>query len=183
MYSAPFKFIISPINNEQYVNQIGNLIVNTSIEEAEDVQRIGVVESLPFTYSGFIQKGDLVVVQHNVFRITLDDRGIPRQSDNFIKDNLFGVTPDIIYAVVRDGKIMSSDDYIFVEPIVEEDFWLGKQTLKNQGFAKYVNPTMEAQGVIQGVRIALGSFSEYLFEIFGEKLYLVRNKKVMAVLN
>jgi len=180
---APYKFIISPINNEQYVNQIGNLIVNTSIEEAEDVQRIGVVESLPFSYSGFIKKGDLVVVQHNVFRITLDDRGFPRQSDNFIKDNLFGVTPDIIYAVVRDGKIMSSDDYIFVEPIVEEDFWLGKQTVKNQGFAKYVNPTMEAQGVIQGVRIALGSFSEYLFEIFGEKLYLVRNKKVMAVLN
>ena len=35
MYKAPFKFIISPINNEQYVNQIGNLIVNTSIEEAE----------------------------------------------------------------------------------------------------------------------------------------------------
>lgn len=179
----PYKFLISPINNEQYVNQIGNLIVNTSIEEAEDVQRIGVVQSLPFAYSGFIQKGDLVVVQHNVFRITLDDRGFPRQSDNFIKDNLFGVTPDIIYAVVRDGKIMSSDDYIFVEPIVEEDFWLGKQTVKNQGFAKYVNPKMEAQGVIQGARIALGSFSEYLFEIFGEKLYLVRNKKVMAVLN
>jgi hypothetical protein len=181
--TAPYKFIISPINNEQYINEIGNLIVNTSIEEAEDVQRIGVVESLPLTYSGFIKKGDLVVVQHNVFRITLDDRGIPRQSDNFIKDNLFGVTPDIIYAVVRDGKIMSSDDYIFVEPIVEEDFWLGKQTVKNQGFAKYVNPTMESQGVIQGARLALGSFSEYLFEIFGEKLYLVRNKKVMAVLN
>jgi hypothetical protein len=183
MYKAPFKFIISPINNEQYVNQIGNLIVNTSIEEAEDVQRIGIVQSLPFGYSGFIKKGDAVVVQHNVFRITFDDRGIPRQSDNFIKDNLFGVTPDIIYAVIRDGKIMSSDDYIFVEPIVEEDFWLGKQTLKNQGFAKYVNPKMEAQGVTKGVRIAFGSFSEYLFEIFGEKLFLMRNKKVMAILD
>ena len=180
---TPFKFIISPINNEQYINQIGNLIVNTSIEEAQDVQRIGVVESLPFGYSGFIQKCDLVVVQHNVFRITFDDRGFPRQSDNFIKDNLFGVTPDIIYAVIRDGKIMSSDDYIFVEPIVEEDFWLGKQTVKNQGFAKYVNPTMEAQGVTKGVRIAFGSFSEYLFEIFGERLYLMRNKKVMAILD
>ncbi len=55
---SPFKFLISPINNEQYVNQIGNLIVNTSIEEAEDVQRIGIVQSLPFGYSGFIQKGD-----------------------------------------------------------------------------------------------------------------------------
>lgn len=180
---SPFKFIISPINNEQYVNQIGDLIVNTSIEEAEDVQRIGVVHSLPFGYSGFIQKGDLVVVQHNVFRITFDDWGIPRQSDNFIKDNLFGVTPDIIYAVIRDGKIMSSDNYIFVEPIVEEDFWLGKQTLKNQGIAKYVNPAMEVQGVVQGARIAFGNFSEYLFKIFGEELYLIRNKKIMAVLN
>jgi len=178
-----FKFIVSPINNEQYVNKIGNLIVNTSIEEAENVQRIGEVINVPFDYQGFIQKGDLVVVQHNVFRITFDDWGVPRQSDNHIVENLFGVSPDIIYAVIRDGKIMSSDNYIFVEPIVEEDFWLGKQTLKNQGFAKYVNPTMEAQGVVKGVRIAFGSFSEYLFEIFGEKLYLMRNKKVMAVLN
>ncbi len=179
----PYKFLISPINNEQYVNKIGNLIVNTSIEEAENVQRIGEVINVPFDYQGFIQKGDLVVVQHNVFRITFDDWGVPRQSDNHIVDNLFGVSPDIIYAVVRDGKIMSSDNYIFVEPIVEEDFWLGKQTLKNQGFAKYVNPTMEKQGVFQGVRIAFGSFSDYLFEIFGEKLFLMRNKKVMAILN
>lgn len=178
----PYKFLISPINNEQYVNKIGNLIVNTSIEEAENVQRIGEVINVPFDYKGFIQKGDLVVVQHNVFRITFDDWGVPRQSDNHIKENLFGVSPDIIYAVVRDGKIMSSDNYIFVEPIVEEDFWLGKQTLKNQGFAKYVNPTMESQGVFQGVRIAFGSFSDYLFEIFGEKLFLMRNKKVMAIL-
>lgn len=179
----PYKFLISPINNEQYINKIGNLIVNTSIEEAENVQRIGEVINVPFDYQGFIQKGDLVVVQHNVFRITFDDWGVPRQSDNHIKENLFGVSPDIIYAVIRDGKIMSSDNYIFVEPIVEEDFWLGKQTLKNQGFAKYVNPTMEAQGVIQGVRIAFGSFSDYLFEIFGEKLFLMRNKKVMAILD
>lgn len=178
----PYKFLISPINNEQYVNKIGNLIVNTSIEEAENVQRIGEVINVPFDYQGFIQKGDLVVVQHNVFRITFDDWGVPRQSDNHIVDNLFGVSPDIIYAVIRDGKIMSSDNYIFVEPIVEENFWLGKQTLKNQGFAKYVNPTMEVQGVFQGVRIAFGSFSDYLFEIFGEKLYLMRNKKVMAIL-
>jgi len=178
----PYKFLISLINNEQYVNKIGNLIVNTSIEEAENVQRIGEVINVPFDYQGFIQKGDLVVVQHNVFRITFDDWGVPRQSDNHIVENLFGVSPDIIYAVIRDGKIMSSDNYIFVEPIVEEDFWLGKQTLKNQGFAKYVNPTMEAQGVFQGVRIAFGSFSDYLFEIFGEKLFLMRNKKVMAIL-
>jgi len=178
-----FKFIVSPINNEQYVSKIGNLIVNTSIEEAENVQRIGEVINVPFDYQGFIQKGDLVVVQHNVFRITFDDWGVPRQSDNHIVENLFGVSPDIIYAVIRDGKIMSSDNYIFVEPIVEEDFWLGKQTLKNQGFAKYVNPTMEKQGVFQGVRIAFGSFSDYLFEIFGEKLFLMRNKKVMAILN
>lgn len=179
---TPFNFLISPINNEQYVNKIGDLIVNTSIEESENVQRIGEVINTPFDYQGFIQKGDLVVVQHNVFRITFDDWGVPRQSDNHIIDKLFGVTPDIIYAVIRDGKIMSSDNYIFVQPIVEEDFWLGKQTLKNQGFAKYVNPEMEAKGVFQGVRIAFGSFSEYLFEIFGEKLFLMRNKKIMAIL-
>jgi hypothetical protein len=179
---SPFKFIISPINNEQYVNQIGGLIVNTSIEEAEDVQRIGEVISIPFGYKGFIKIGDLVVVQHNVFRITFNDQGVPMQSDNHILDNKFGVTADIIYMVIRNGEKMSSDNYIFVEPIVEDDFWTGKNTLKNEGIARYINPKIESQGVSKGSRISFGNYGNYLFEIFGEKLYMIRNKKIMSVL-
>lgn len=184
---SPFKFIISPIDNQQYINtmKFGNseLVVNTSIEEAEDVQRVGVVISCPFGYNGVIQPGDLVVTQHNVFRITFNDWGVPMQSINHIKDNLFGVTTDIIYMIVRDGKKIASDDYIFVEGIVEEDFWLGKQELENVGIAKYVNKELERQGVFSGTKIAFGKSAKYLFEIFGEKLYLMRNKKILAIVN
>lgn len=188
---TPFQFIISPINNEQYINTIksGNseLVINTSIEDAQDVQRIGEVISCPFGYQGVIRPGDLVVVQHNVFRITFDDWGTPRQSTNHIKDNLFAVTSDIIYMVIRDGVKIASDDYIFVEGIVEEDkkegLWLGKQELENVGIAKYVNKELERQGVFSGTKVAFGKSAKYLFEIFGEKLYLMRNKKILAIVN
>lgn len=184
---TPFQFVISPINNEQYINTIksGNseLVINTSIEDAQDVQRIGEVISCPFNYKGVIRPGDLVVVQHNVFRITFDDWGVPRQSTNHIKDNLFAVTSDIIYMVIRDGVKIASDDYIFVEPIVEEDFWLGKQELENVGIAKYVNKELERQGVFSGTKVAFGKSAKYLFEIFGEKLFLMRNKKILAIVN
>jgi len=66
---SPFRIGIKPKDGNQYINelQIGNvkLVVNTSIEEADDVQRIGVVFSLPKIYDGDLQIGDEVVVHHN----------------------------------------------------------------------------------------------------------------------
>ena len=72
--TSPFKIGITPKEGQQYVNElkVGNteLVVNTSIEDAVDVQRIGTVISLPFHYQGELKVGDDVVIHHNVFRIT-----------------------------------------------------------------------------------------------------------------
>jgi len=187
MIKSPYRFIVSPINGEQYVNtkQIGEkeLIVNTSVEDAENVQRVGLVRSLPSNYKGNIQVGDSVVVQHNVFRLSLDKDGIARQSDNHLKDDLFAVDERSIYLIIRNGEKIATDGYVFIEPIIEDDFWLGKREVDNIGFAKYVNPTMKAQGIKQGTKVAFKNHSTYLFEIFGERLYLMRNSRVVAKLN
>jgi len=187
MIKSPYRFIISPINGEQYVNtkKIGDkeLIVNTSVEDASDVNRVGVVRSLPSNYNGNIQVGDLAVIQHNIFRLSLDKDGVPRQSDNHLKDDLFAVDERSIYMVVRNGEKIATDDYVFVEPIMEEDRWLGMREVDNVGFAKYVNPKMKAQGIEQGTKVAFKNHSTYVFEIFGERLFLMRNSRIVAKLN
>lgn len=181
------KFIVSPINGQNYINEIRvgdkTLIVNNSIENAEDVNRIGVVKSIPKNYKGVIQLGDLVVTQHNVFRITYSDWGIPRFSDNHIKDDLYAITTDVIYLIIRDGKYIATDEFVLVEPIIEEDKWKGKQMVEDKGIARHINQDLINQGVKAGDKVALKKFANYLFEIFEEKFYIMKNSRVLAVLN
>jgi hypothetical protein len=66
---------LSPIKRREVHNDQNcskTLIINTSIENAKDVNRIGV--ALPLNYEGNIV-GDHVVVQHNVFRTYFDGSG------------------------------------------------------------------------------------------------------------
>jgi hypothetical protein len=183
MLKSPYKFIISPLNGEQYVNEKDGLIVNTSIEEACDVQRVGVVKSVPVGYEGDIKTGDKVVVQHNIFRVTFDDQGIPRQSDSHIKDDLFGIPKDLIYLIIRDEEIIAPDDVLFVEPIIEHDEWHGYKALENIGIAKYVNADMQSQGISSGDKIAFKSFSNYEFELFGTKYWMMKSRRITAKLS
>ena len=182
---SPYRFIVSP-HGGQYVDTKNidgvELVVNTSIEEAENVQRIAVVKSVPIGYKGDIRQGDLVVIQHNVFRVTFDDNGIPRQSDNHIKDDLFGITNDSIYMIIRDGEKIAPDDSMFVEPIINFDEWHGYKAMDNIGIARYVNSDMKVQGINPGDKIAFKSYSNYEFEIFGEKLWMMKNRRVTAKL-
>ena len=184
---APFKFIISPAEGRQYIDEITvagkKLLICNSIEEASDVQRIGVVRQLPKNYKGNVRQGDLVVTQHNVFRICYDSKGVPLQSDHFIKDDLFAVSPDLIYLIIRNGEFIATENYVFIEPIEEEQFLLGKVTLENIGIAKIINSEVENLGVKVGDRIVFRKFANYLFEIFDTKMYMMKNNRVLAVLN
>ena len=187
MIQSPYKFIVSPINGKQYNDTkiVGDveLMVSNSIEEAIDVQRVGVVRGLPFGYNGDVIIGDLVIIHHNVFRIMFDDKGIPRQSANYIKDDLFSVSRDEIYMIIRNGEFIPTDDNVFVEPIVEDSFWHGKKELENEGIAKYVNSNLQRQGVINGSKIAFKQGSKYEFDVLGQRLYMMKNRRIVAFVN
>jgi len=187
MIQKPFHFIISPLDGKQYNDEIivagKKLLICNSIEEASDVNRIGVVRNVPKNYKGNVQIGDLIITQHNVFRICFNDKGVPLQSDHFIKDDLFSVSPDLIYLIIRNGEFIATDDYVFIEPIEVNDFWLGKHTLENVGIAKYINTEVKDYGVKQGDKIIFRKFANYLFEIFGERLFMMKNNRVLAVVD
>ena len=167
------------MNGQNYINEISingkSLIINNSIEDHNDVQRIGIVKALPLHYKGNVQVGDLVVTQHNVFRISFNDKGLPVHSSNHIENDLYGITSDILYLIIRDGKYIATDEFVLLEPIKEQTVFEGEKIVENQGFAKYINKHLESQGVKQGDRLAFRKFANYLFEIFGEKLYIMNN--------
>lgn len=187
MIQSPYKFIVSPINGKQYNDTkiVGDveLIISNSIEEAIDVQRVGVIQELPFDYNGDIIIGDLVIIHHNVFRIMFDDKGLPRQSANYIKNDLFSITRDEIYMIVRNGDFIPTDDNVFVEPIIEDTFWHGKKELENEGIAKYVNKYLKQQGVKNGSKITFKNGSKYEFDVLGQKLWMMKNRRIVAHVN
>lgn len=184
---SPFRFIVSPLNNEQYnnVKKVGDtlLIVNTGIEDHLDVNRVGIVKGLPMTYKGDIQIDDLVILYHNTFRITYNDKGVPMQSNNHIKDNLFYIDKDLIYMVIRDGKKFATDDNVFVKPFMVKEFWQDEKEADNIGIAKYINSELQKEGIVEGTKIAFWKNCKYEFNIDGEKLYLMKNKRVTAILH
>lgn len=184
MYS---QFIISPLNGEKFrtTKKVGDkeLIINTSIEHAIDVNRIGVVESVPIDYNGNIKVGDNIVVQHNIFRTYFDGQGLTRESKFHIKDNYFKVEPELIYLIIRGEEIISVDNYVFVSPIFEEVKWKGRVEKQHQGILKYDNQILLSKGIKKGDTVVFSPNSEYQFDIFDETLYRMRVKRILAKLN
>ena len=181
------KFIVSPLNGEKFITkkQVGDktLIVNTSIENAKDVNRVGVVRALPLSYEGIICVGDHVIVQHNVFRTFFDGQGLTRESDFHIKGDLYQVMPDLIYLIIKGDKKIAVDGYVFVAPIIEEKKWIGKVERERVGVLRYINASLEKQGLKENNIVAFATDGEYEFIIDSERLYRMRDSFILAKLD
>lgn len=184
---SPFRICVSPKDNSQYINELkigdSSLIINTSIEHAKDVQRIGVVRSLPIHFKGDLMVGDEIVTHHNVFRITFNDKGVPMQSDFHFKDDLFFIDDELIYLKIRNGEISSYNDNVFVEPIKEDTLFEGEKLAERQGIIKFTSEALKKLGVITGTKIHFRKHCEAEFNIFGMNLYKMQEKRILAVLS
>ena len=187
MIASPDKFIISPKNGSQYnnVKKIGDsdIIINTSIEEAIDVQRHGVVKSLPINYKGDIKVGYEVIVHHNIFRITYNDKGVPMQSDSHIIDDLFFADQELVYLSICQEQKKGANGYVFIKPIEEEVEFEGKKELQHIGIIRYICRELESQGLKEGDKICFRKNCEYEFKVDEERLYVMNHKRILAKLN
>lgn len=178
------KFIVTPKGESHYINEkIINghkMTVNTSIENAKDTNRIGIVVSLPLNYIGNVMVGDEVIVHHNCFRDWCDTRGRLQKSTAHIQDELFYADDQTMFLIIRNGENIAIDGYCFIKPTFEEDRFLGKIETKHIGIVKYSNAILESQGVFSGDKIAFKSDSEYEFEIDNEIYYRVRTPSIIA---
>lgn len=176
-------------NNEVKISDKDSLIVNSTIENVEYINRVAKIVSAPdFT---ILESGDEVVVHHNIFRLRNNTKGNIVHSDFHIEGNLYFVplTEVFMYRRGEDWEVL--DPYCFVEPIkkvvegeftlnLSEDSYKGRE--ERIGVIKYVNKELERQGIKSGDKVKFTENSEYEFNIDGTLYYKMSTKDIVAVL-
>jgi hypothetical protein len=181
------RFLVKPLDGKQYINTVksGNteLIVTTSIENHNDVQRYGQVIALPMIYNGNIQIGDIVILHHNIFRRVVNDWGVSMQSNNHINDNCFWIDEELIYLIIRNGEKIATDNYVFVEPIKEKTKYEGEKLKEHVGILRFPSSVFLKQGLHDGDKVVFYKNSEYEFKIDDKIMYMMRNIRLLAKIN
>jgi len=177
-----FNFII--YCNQRYNNSINvegqELILNTEITERDFMftNRIGKVISTPAIIQTPIQKGDEVILHHNVFRRWIDIRGNEKDSSSYIRDKEYMVPPDQIYAYKRNGQWNCLDGYCFVKPLKDDSKWATDSERKLLGELVYSNSALSALGFAVGDVVGFTPDSEYEFNIEDQKLYRILSNHI-----
>tara|TARA_R100000900_G_scaffold7770_3_gene7868 strand:+ start:523 stop:1119 length:597 start_codon:yes stop_codon:yes gene_type:complete len=174
-----FSFVVEPYNNKRYNNtkkiNDTDLILNTQIFTHQNVNRVGIIKSLPIlNENNNLKIGDNVIVHHNIFRRFHNIRGDEQNSKSYIDDNNYLCNIDQIFAYKRKSKWEPLPGYSFVKPIVSNDIFSLDKEHELKGVLKYLdaNCTFLKEGDLVGFT----PNSEYEFIIDGEKLYRVRTK-------
>lgn len=179
-----WDYLIKPYGKEyNNIKKIANkdFIVNTSIESATFVNRLGVVCAVPS--GGQIPLDSIVVVHHNVFRTYLDMKGNKRKSNEFFRENQYLVDPSKIYLYYENDVWKTTDGYCFISPIdyiQDQDIYRSdKEKEKHLGLMKHGN----VSGVYEKDIVGFTKNSEYEFDIEGEKLYRMKNSDICIKLD
>ena len=167
-----YNFVIEPVG-ERYnnVKKIGDkdLILNTKMFTHQFVNREGLVLETPIINDTGIQKGDIVIVHHNIFRRYQDIRGEEKNGRSYYKDNKYFVFSDQIFLYKRNNIAYPLKGYTFVKPIESNDiFNLSKET-ELMGIVKHTDSKDFKKGDLVGFKPS----SEYEFVVDGERLYRV----------
>ena len=170
-----WSYLITPYGNE-YKNQKEiagkKLIINTTIEDAKFVNRLGVVCAVPINGSNGPQVGDIVVVHHNVFRTYYDMKGKQRKSNEYFRDGQYLVSPERIY-MYHDGKDWKcTEGYCFVTPV--DYIQSGDLYRTEEKEEEHVGLVRNSSIYEQGTRVGFTKNSEYQFDIEDEKVYRMR---------
>lgn len=177
--TSRWDYLIKPYGKEyKNTKTIANLefTVNTSIEDATFVNRLGIVCAVP--NGGQVPQGSLVVVHHNVFRTYLDMKGNKRKSNEYFRDGQYLVSPSKIYMYNNGDGWKTTEEYCFVSPVDyiqdSELYRSDKEKEQHVGIIKHGN----IKSVSEGDMIGFTKNSEYEFNIEGEKIYRMKNSDI-----
>lgn len=180
-----FHFLVTPLNGRSYNNEVdlGNgkkFIISASQEDHTTTQRIAVVIEIPMEYKGAVKLGDQIVVHHNIFRVSFDQKGREKPSSAAVGNGTYLVEPDLAYMY----RSSDSDDwkainpFIFIEPVSNDNNMFDSSRLKQlYGTIAYsANKELPI-----GQLISFTPDSEYEFKIDGRVLYRMREKNITLI--
>ena len=172
-----YQFIIKPIG-ERYKNKINidgcELIVNSTISSHKFVNREAEVVSVPLIYNTKINKGDKVIVHHNLFRRYYNMKGKSVNSTKYFKDDLYFAVPSQVYMYYQKNKWIPNENYCFVKPLLEDE-----KIIKNKGILKYGNSSLEVLKINPGDIIGFKPLREFEFIINNELLYCMESNDIV----
>lgn len=177
---------------EQYLNEEElksglTLVTNTTIESVEHINREMTVLSAP--KGTILEKGDKIIVHHNILRKQNGPRGIVMDSNYKIQDNIYFVPPTEIFLLKKPGgEWQALDPYVFVEPIETKDKAVGSLIVKDftkykqhVGKLAYVNQQLSEWGLQKGDTVAFARDSEHEYPRLDDYkvLYKMRTPDVL----
>ena len=166
-------FIVSPIgeryNNSKKVDD-KELVLNTEVFNHQFINRLALVIETPMLFNTPINKGDEVIVHHNVFRRWHDVKGGERNSRSYWKEDKYFISTDQIF-LYKQKEWKATLGYSFVQPIVSDNKLTNESEQPLVGIIKYSDGTFNKNELV-----GFTPNSEYEFIIEGKRLYRVLNK-------
>jgi hypothetical protein len=168
-----YDYIIKPLG-ERYNNSVEvvdnkSLILNTEIFNHGYVNRKAIIISTPIDNVYNLQKGQEIIVHHNIFRRWNNVKGIEKNGRGFLNEGEYLASPDQIY-MYKNVDWECINGYTFVKPLKSKDNFSIETERPLIGIVKYSDGTFLPTQLV-GFRPS----SEFEFTIDGERLYRVMN--------
>ena len=178
LMQSPYSFIVKPVKGRRYDNirvyGDRDLIISVSEEDHTVANRYAEVVSVPMGYEGEVSPGDTILVHHNVFKYYNDIYGRQKSGRSWLRDDLFIVDFDQFFLYKKGDEWKAFDKYCFVKPIPKKDSYIVGSGVKDEplhGELVYLNDQLVELGLEKGDNICFEPFSEYMFDIEGQKLF------------
>lgn len=137
-----------------------------------------------------LQPGEKVYFHHFVIDEKIS-KLISRSSNvSLTEEKVYQAYIDQVYCVIRDEKIVMLQDYVFVEPVYEDDsehvtssgIYLKpeKEVLKEKGIVRHINKFSEDLGIKVGQKVIFQKSCDYEMEVEGKKYYRMKNENIVA---
>jgi hypothetical protein len=176
-------FIVEPFNERTTSNKKiegKDLIINTDLQSHEFVSREARVLSVPMLHETEIKEGDIVIIHHNVFRRFYDVRGKEKWSRSRLGENLWLASPDQVYGIKKENKVVPLKGYCFIAPVHNEDSYEEGKEKKLIGVIKYINPSDISEDIDFNCVAGFTPGSEFEFILNGLKLYRIKFKSITS---
>jgi hypothetical protein len=169
-----YNFVVTP-KGKRYNNtkKIGDseLILNTEIQHHQYINREAIIVSTPIIGDTELNKGDTVIVHHNVFRRWHNMKGIEKNSRSWFNEDNYILSSDQIFLYKTKNTWKPLHGYVFIKPIENNNKYSSSKEKRCVGIIKYSNSNFKVNDLV-GFEPGI----EYEFIIDNERLYRIHSK-------
>lgn len=176
---AVHDFLVKPVgeryNNTKEVNGV-QLILNTELQNHQFVNRRAEVISAPLLNAHGIQKGDHVLIHHNVFRRFYDIRGVEKNSRAYFTEDKYFCQYDQIYMVDKGDGWEPLPGFTFIQPLIDTRLLTRGKEIPLWGVVTH--PDKSIDGISKDDIVSFEPRSEFEFVVEDMKLYRIKSNEI-----